>query len=72
MEILVFSQIVRSRWRKWSKNRGGENGMIFPGGENGISPNIDRLWVLNQMVQKTQSGRSAKLKGLNNENRTVI
>ena len=20
------------------KNRGGENGMIFPGGENGISP----------------------------------
>ena len=54
------------------KNRGGENGMIFPGGENGISPNIDRLWVLNQMVQKTQSGRSAKLKGLNNENRTVI
>ena len=24
------------------KNRGGENGMIFPGGENGISP----VWEL--------------------------
>ena len=23
---------------KMVKNRGGENGMIFPGGENGISP----------------------------------
>ena len=22
------------------KNRGGENGMIFPGGKNGISPNF--------------------------------
>ena len=34
------------------KNRGGENGMTFPGGENGISPPED--WFDTSLMQLSQ------------------